>query len=721
MPSTLTEPRSAYTYHPINAGTEIRLLDLNPDGGGDVSVPIQCSLNTAARNPRGRAYHAISYTWGETTLNHHLICDGATLAVTANCHQVLLDVRKNLHTRSAVRPLWIDAVCIDQSNVAERSGQVAVMGQIFRDAALTYVWLGADEGGRGWELLREGVRSVEFFDSFRHGSDRLGAICDGHAEYGNDDTWSGVGDDDGEEIIAGLDDHADFDNERSEEVLRSLREFVEVDGEKLHGLAYHIGTELAGTSDPKVGLACELWSALDKSDVRRGLVLRLLGSVPTLWSPPFLKFQCGEDASARVASLLCEAFDNIDPRKALARRIWLCSRPNGIPRPIWLPPGGLQNSPAERLDDYTAWLSGPWHTFFTRPWFTRQWVVQEVLLSKELTLILGGNLFPWRLVSEASGMLLMAAGCRPPVEPVGMYESEEDEANFQRAGKRPLVGAALVKHVEEIRPLVVRDVETCWPVLWPKSQTSMESEHLQQEKQRADVTLRVHTTGDPMLAADRLSALLENSAGLACRDPRDKVFAMVGLFRGEMPVGLQVDYNKPTRDVFVDLAFTLLGVGNLSSLSLAVLAGDDCSRTFPSWAVDWETYSTERRRTFMKRFIAASSAFNRLKGTAFEIKRRGDAVGLRGRVQPDPIQETTELYPDGPSTRRIRMGGAAGGWGLATGGARAGDLLCEFVGCNFAFVLRRRSPDGYRLVAQARIGSKLFTSVAPGVEDIWIY
>ena len=39
--------------------------------------------------------------------------------------------------------LWIDYLCIDQTNISERSHQVSIMGSIYTQAAETIVWLGA--------------------------------------------------------------------------------------------------------------------------------------------------------------------------------------------------------------------------------------------------------------------------------------------------------------------------------------------------------------------------------------------------------------------------------------------------------------------------------------------------------------------------------------------------------------------------------------------------
>jgi Heterokaryon incompatibility protein (HET) len=39
---------------------------------------------------------------------------------------------------------WIDALCVDQTSICERNRQVAIMGQIFSNAAFVLAWLGAE-------------------------------------------------------------------------------------------------------------------------------------------------------------------------------------------------------------------------------------------------------------------------------------------------------------------------------------------------------------------------------------------------------------------------------------------------------------------------------------------------------------------------------------------------------------------------------------------------
>jgi len=54
------------------------------------------------------------------------------------------DMLQLLRPTDGVRMLWVDAVCINQRDLAERQDQVAKMGSIYADAARVVVYLGKD-------------------------------------------------------------------------------------------------------------------------------------------------------------------------------------------------------------------------------------------------------------------------------------------------------------------------------------------------------------------------------------------------------------------------------------------------------------------------------------------------------------------------------------------------------------------------------------------------
>ena len=92
-------------------------------------------------------FTALSYVWGGYDPSPHIIscrpqaCDlpnTATIPITANCHAALSQIR----ARWGEAKLWVDAICIDQENDAEKSSQIAHMQEIYGWADTVYVWLG---------------------------------------------------------------------------------------------------------------------------------------------------------------------------------------------------------------------------------------------------------------------------------------------------------------------------------------------------------------------------------------------------------------------------------------------------------------------------------------------------------------------------------------------------------------------------------------------------
>ena len=113
----------------------MRLLHLLP---GTRQDDIDCKLETVSVEDVVDPYEALSYVWGDVSARTPIQINGNTLQIGKNLRSALL----NLRLVAEWRTLWIDAVCIDQGNIHERERQVAVMGNTYRSAAATIVWLG---------------------------------------------------------------------------------------------------------------------------------------------------------------------------------------------------------------------------------------------------------------------------------------------------------------------------------------------------------------------------------------------------------------------------------------------------------------------------------------------------------------------------------------------------------------------------------------------------
>lgn len=191
----------SYQYQTLRGPNHIRLLKIGPPRSTNIFCPpiIHCSMEEM---PLGSAppYCALSYTWKEDELilkwarmGRHManpiarlysptwwkafvgdspprfpwlekaaarlaavtvgaafdpdaqanlpqrliICDGRAIMVTQNLHNAL-----NAVAQLYSGYLWVDQLCINQDDIRERNAQVALMGQLYRNASQVVVWLG---------------------------------------------------------------------------------------------------------------------------------------------------------------------------------------------------------------------------------------------------------------------------------------------------------------------------------------------------------------------------------------------------------------------------------------------------------------------------------------------------------------------------------------------------------------------------------------------------
>jgi hypothetical protein len=131
---------SGYEYVPMFADREVRILRLEAAAQHD--EPLIASLITRLlqddpESPSLR-YDCVSYCWGTSGKSKSLLCYGHVLDITENVDMMLRHLRKPTRPRN----LWVDAICIDQSNDEEKSQQVQLMGAIYERASKVHIWMG---------------------------------------------------------------------------------------------------------------------------------------------------------------------------------------------------------------------------------------------------------------------------------------------------------------------------------------------------------------------------------------------------------------------------------------------------------------------------------------------------------------------------------------------------------------------------------------------------
>lgn len=126
---------SIFTYAPLcstPSTPQIRLLNLAPGPG-----PITCHLRHAPLS-QNQNYEALSYCWGRPSAQHHTIyINSKPFTITPNLHSALKRLRP--------RTLWVDAICINQSDDQEKNQQVPLMRKIYESAKRVQIWLGEED------------------------------------------------------------------------------------------------------------------------------------------------------------------------------------------------------------------------------------------------------------------------------------------------------------------------------------------------------------------------------------------------------------------------------------------------------------------------------------------------------------------------------------------------------------------------------------------------
>lgn len=159
-----------YDSCPLEEG-HLRLLFLKPSEKKDNSIVVELQafpIDELVANPNTFKFTALSYDWGIDEEDKEILVDMtpdnqppakmegvADVATAWRRNMKAISVKPNLHAfltefRHPTKEvaLWVDRVCINQSNTDEKADQVSKMGTIYSTAANVAIWLGpADAKG----------------------------------------------------------------------------------------------------------------------------------------------------------------------------------------------------------------------------------------------------------------------------------------------------------------------------------------------------------------------------------------------------------------------------------------------------------------------------------------------------------------------------------------------------------------------------------------------
>ena len=148
---------TSFSYSPLESGDMIRLLRI--DYSHTESLTLKGTIFHFDRNQAvmDAPWIAISYRWGEArdvvpmsirfqigrSLDTALL-NNSNPYQTHHAPRSALETLQALHDQGCIaeKTIWIDALCINQADLVEKSAQVRIMGDIYRLASSTMVYLG---------------------------------------------------------------------------------------------------------------------------------------------------------------------------------------------------------------------------------------------------------------------------------------------------------------------------------------------------------------------------------------------------------------------------------------------------------------------------------------------------------------------------------------------------------------------------------------------------
>ncbi|KAJ4299542.1 hypothetical protein N0V90_004788 [Kalmusia sp. IMI 367209] len=189
---------------------------------------------------------------------------------------------------------------------------------------------------------------------------------------------------------------------------------------------------------------------------------------------------------------------------------------------------------------FDGWLLGP--PLFHRTWFSRVWILQEVFMSKDISVVCGQYIIPWDILIFMSSFI----------------EGMKSSFRYKRSEQKCIIGALLVAGRSERVPALQLER---WKRLF---------------KRRGKL---------PMLNALQLT---RNAHGT---DPRDKVFSALSFsaMTHTTKSGLEVfepNYTMTVEELYTDVGKALLEGHGPCALSLAGMRRGGKDSNFPSWAPD---------------------------------------------------------------------------------------------------------------------------------------
>lgn len=135
-----------YADLPLQSPGMTRVISIQPCP--DLDAPIEAQMRVIRMN---EPYVALSYAWESNVQDRSITCNGYTVPVTASLLAGLQRIRERQTEAKdeeyIIPEVWVDALCINQADPADKTAQISLMGDIYRNSQMLIIWLGERESG----------------------------------------------------------------------------------------------------------------------------------------------------------------------------------------------------------------------------------------------------------------------------------------------------------------------------------------------------------------------------------------------------------------------------------------------------------------------------------------------------------------------------------------------------------------------------------------------
>jgi hypothetical protein len=507
-----------FQYQSLAGSNQIRLITILHH---EQESAIELELELVDLNSDHK-YECLSYAWGHDDCGQFITVNGSSFMVSSTLYVAL----EHLRYRSQECKLWIDAICINQANTSERNSQVAIMRQIYRNAARVIIWIGP-----ATESSEQAMAFLKIMATAKKNEDR-NIQRNGVRVASDTSSELGPGPDRSPWSPPSASDHSveqvDVPEERVCSSFEPNNRATSGDEDSVTSYAASLGRE--ANSRP---LLLHSTSALcdggnQSSDTIQWERLKIyLASICMTLRRRYSRYKDSRLSRKRWS----EFVDAHTAMEATKNDFTITGYPI------------LYNMFGNPHEDYfkEEWDSH-WQAvdeLLARPWWGRTWIVQEVWCASDAVLQCGATKLKWKNFQKA----------------MDYAEGWDDMGDHVKGTER----------------------QSQWETL------------------RRRYTLAIHLA-KARVNGSTLSSLLWNIWDRASTDPRDKVFAVLGLL-GENKDGdstMEPDYRKSMDQIYREIAREIIIKESRMDILLAAsgVYGND---ELPSWVPDWRSEATTRR------------------------------------------------------------------------------------------------------------------------------